>query len=62
MKMKMRLKMKNRSLCDINRPRVRQHRHKDTEYKMCQGILMIICVKKHLSNNSSSVHEKVKQD
>ena len=54
--------MKNRSLCDINRPRVRQHRHKDTEYKMCQGILMIICVKKHLSNNSSSVHEKVKQD
>ena len=50
MAMKMRLKMKNRSSrYDINRPRCR-HGHKYTKYKMCLDIMMVICIKQHLSN------------
>ena len=45
---------------DINRPRPR-HAHKYTKYKMCLGIMMVICIKQHLSNTWSSIHEKVKQ-
>ena len=45
---------------DINRHRPR-HRHKYTKYKMCLSIIMVICVKQHLSNIWSSIHEKVKQ-
>ena len=42
--------MKNRSrLYNINRPRQRQG-HKYTKYKMCLGIIMVICIKQHLSN------------
>ena len=49
MTMKMRLKMKNRSRrYDINRPR-RRHGHKYTKYKMCLDIMMVICIKQHLS-------------
>ena len=47
---KMRLIMKNRShRCDINRSRPR-HGHKYTKYKMCLSIMMVICIKQHLSN------------
>ena len=50
MTMKMRLKIKNRSCrYNINRPRSR-HGHKYTKYKMCLDIMMVICIKQHLSN------------
>ena len=50
MAMKTRLEMKNRSQrYDINRPRPR-HRHRYTKCKMCPGIIMIVCIKQHLSN------------
>ena len=53
--------MKNRSQTnDANRPRPR-HGHKYTKYKMSLNIVMVICIKQHLSNIWSSVHEKVKQ-
>ena len=53
--------MKNRSQTnDENRPRPR-HGHKYTKYKMSLNIVMVICIKQHLSNIWSSVHEKVKQ-
>ena len=59
--MKMRLKMKNRSQgYEMNRPRPR-HGHKYTIYKMCVGIMMVICIKQHLSNILSSIYKKVKQ-
>ena len=52
--------MKNRShRYDINRPRPR-HGHKYTKYKMCLSIMMAVCIKQHLRNISSSIHEKVK--
>ena len=47
MSMKMRLKMKNRSLrYNINRPRLR-HGNKYTKYKMCLSIIMVIWIKQH---------------
>ena len=59
--MKMRLKMKNGlHRYDINIPRFR-HVHKYTKYKMCLSMIMVICIKQHLSNIRSSIHEKVKQ-
>ena len=55
------LKMKNRSHThDINRPRPR-YGHKYTKYKMCLSIMMSTYIKQHLSNISSSIHEKIKQ-
>ena len=57
----MRLKRKSRShRYDIDRPRPR-HGQKITKYKMCLSIMMSVCIKQHLSNISSSIHEKVKQ-
>ena len=57
----MKLKMKNRShRYDINGPRLR-HWHNYTKYKMCLSVMMVICVKQHLSNIWSSIHEKVKK-
>ena len=59
MTMKMRLKMKNRSQryeINIHRPR---HGHKSSKYKVCLSIVMIRCMKQHLSNILSSVYEKV---
>ena len=54
----MRLKMKNRSQkYDLNRSRP-THGPKYTKYKVCLGI-MVICIKQHLSNIWSSIHEKV---
>ena len=34
---------------DINKPRTR-HGQKYTTYKMCFSIIMVICIKQHLSN------------
>ena len=59
--MKMKMKKKNRShRYDINRPRSR-HGHKYSKYKKCLSMMMLICIKQHLSNIWSSIHEKVKQ-
>ena len=42
--------MKNKShRYIINRPRPR-HRNKYTTYEMCLSIMMVICIKQHLSN------------
>ena len=42
--------MKNRSSrYDINRPR-RRRGHKCTKYKICIDVMMVICIKQHLSN------------
>ena len=50
MAMKIRLKIKNKSQrYDINRPRPRLE-PKYTKYKMCLSIMMVICIKQHLSN------------
>ena len=55
------MKMKNRlHRYDINRPRSR-HGHKYSKYKKCLSMAIRICIKQHLSNTWSSIHEKVKQ-
>ena len=57
----MRLKIKSGSQrYDINWPWTR-HGHKYTKYKMCLSIMMVVCIKQHLSNIWSSIHDKVKQ-
>ena len=61
MAMKTRLEMKNRShRYDINRSRPR-HKHTYTKYKMYLSMMLVICIKQHLSNIWSSIHGKVKQ-
>ena len=51
------MKMKNRShRYDIYRPRSRNE-HKYSKYKKCLGMMMIKCIKQHLSNIWSSIHE-----
>ena len=61
MAMKMRLKMKNRSQgYDINRPRPRMGPN-ILNIKCVSSAMLIICIKQHLSNVWSSIHEKVKQ-
>ena len=32
------------------------------KYKKCLGVMMLICIKQHLSNIWNSIHEKVKQN
>ena len=57
----MKLKMKNRSQrYKINLPRPR-HGHQYTKYKVRLSIIMVICIKQHLSNIWSLIHEIVKQ-
>ena len=59
--MKMKMKMKNRSYrYNINIPTSR-HRHKYSKYEKCLSKMMLICIKQHLSNTGSSIHENVKQ-
>ena len=59
LKMKMGLKMKNRSQrYDVNRLRPR-HGHRYNERKICLS-MMIICIKQHLSNIWSLIHKKIK--
>ena len=53
--------MKNRShRFDINKPRTR-HGHKNTKFKLCLSIIMVIYIKQHLSNIWSSIYEEIKQ-
>ena len=50
MTMKMRMKIKNTSQrYDINSSTPR-HGHRYTKYEMCLSIMMVICIKQHLSN------------
>ena len=58
----MRLKLKkNRShRYDANRPKP-WYGQEYTTYKICLTIMMVICIKQHLSNIWSWIHEKVKQ-
>ena len=59
--MKIKMKMKNRShRYDINRPRPRNG-HKNSKYKKYPSMMMLICIKQHLSSIWSSIHEKVRQ-
>ena len=59
--MKMIMKMKNRSHSyDINRP-MSIHGHKYNRYKKCLSVKMLIYIKQHLRNITSSIYEKVKQ-
>ena len=45
---------------DINRVRSR-HGHKNSKYKNCVSMKLLICIKQYLSNIWSLIHEKVKQ-
>ena len=57
--MKMTMEMKNRShRRNVNRLRWR-HEHKYSQYKICLSKMMLVCIKKRLSNSWSSIHEKV---
>ena len=59
--MKMKVKMGNRShRYDINRPGSRNE-PKYTEYKKCFSMMILICIKQHLSNIWGSIHEKVQR-
>ena len=59
--MKMKIKMKNRShRYNINRPKSK-HGYKYSEHKKYLRMIMLTYIKQHLSNISSSLHEKVKQ-
>ena len=54
------MKMKNRShRHDINRPRPR-HGHRKSKYRKCLSMMILIYIKQHLSNISSSIHKEVK--
>ena len=56
--MKIRLERKDRlQRYDINRPKPR-HGHKCIKYTMCLSIMMVICIKPHLTNIWSSIHKK----
>ena len=56
------LKIKNRSQrYDINKTRS-INGHKNTKYKMCPSIMMVICMKQHLRNIWSSIHENLTQN
>ena len=59
--MKMKIKMGNKSYrYDLNRPRSR-HEHAYSKYKNCLSMMMLLCIKQHLGNMWSSIHQKVKQ-
>ena len=38
-----------------------RHGHKYPKNKMCLSMIMLVCIKQHLSNIWSSIHEEVKQ-
>ena len=57
----MRLKMKSISQrYDINRL-WSKHGQKYTKYQMGFIVMVVTCIKEHLSNTWSSIHEEVKQ-
>ena len=56
----METKMKNWShRYDVNRPMSR-HGHKYREYRKCLSMMMLVCIKQHLSNIWRSIHEKLR--
>ena len=59
--MRMKMEIKNRShRYDINGPKS-SHENKYSKYKTCLSMMMLVCIKQHKSNISSSIHERVKQ-
>ena len=59
--MKMKLKIKSEShRYNINRTRSR-HGHKCAKHKICLSMMMLVCIKQHLSNIWSWIHGKVNQ-
>ena len=44
----------------INRP-ICRHGHKWSKYMKCLSMMMLICIKQHLSNIWNSIYENVKQ-
>ena len=44
---------------DIDRARS-SHGHKYSKHKKCLSMMMLICIKQHLSNILSSIQDKVK--
>ena len=57
--MKMKMKIKNRShRYDINRPRSR-YGHKYSRYKKCVSMMMLICIKHHLSKTEAEMKKIV---
>ena len=53
----MKMKMKNRShRYDVNQPRSK-HGHKYSKYKKGLTMVILICIKQHLSNIWSLIHE-----
>ena len=59
MKMKTKMKLDSRKY-GISRPR-RRHGHRYSKYMKHLSMMMLICIKQHLSNIWSSVYENVKQ-
>ena len=56
---KKKMKMENRShRSDTERPRCR---HGYEKYNKCLSMMVLVCIKQHLSDIWSLVHEKVKQ-
>ena len=57
----MKMKMRNRSRrCNINRPKLRNG-HKNSKYRKCLSMMMLICIKQQLSNICRPIHEKGKK-
>ena len=59
MKMKTKIKIDSRKY-EMNIPRCR-HGHKYSKYMKRLSIMMLICIKQHLSNNLKTAYENVKQ-
>ena len=60
--MKMKMKTRNKSnRYDINRPRSRQGHKYISKYNKCLSMMMLLCIKQHLSNIWSWIYENVKQ-
>ena len=54
------MKKLNNTEAELNKS-VAYKKNMYTNYEMCLGIKMVICIKQHLSNIGNSIHEKVKQ-
>ena len=51
-------KMKNTS---YRHDKIGLDEHRSSKYRNCLSMMMLICIKQHLSNICSSIHEKVNQ-
>ena len=56
--MKMQIKSHGSHRYDINRPWSR-HGHKYSEHKKCPNVMMLICIKQHLSNTEAELKKSV---